>query len=78
MNSNWKRMKLIDVIHKTETINPQKNPDSGFEYIDVSSICNKRFVIQETSTVLGKDAPSRARKLVRTGDVLFATVPPNT
>ena len=76
MNSNWKRMKLIDVIHKTETINPQKNPDSGFEYIDVSSICNKRFVIQETSTVLGKDAPSRARKLVRTGDVLFATVRP--
>jgi len=69
-------MKLIDVIHKTETINPQKNPDSGFEYIDVSSICNKRFVIQETSTVLGKDAPSRARKLVRTGDVLFATVRP--
>ena len=69
-------MKLIDVIQKTETVNPQKNPDSSFEYIDVSSICNKRFVIQETSIVIGKNAPSRARKLVRTGDILFATVRP--
>jgi type I restriction enzyme, S subunit len=76
MNKHWKRMKLIDVIQKTETINPQKNPDASFEYIDVSSICNKQFRIQETSTILGKDAPSRARKFVRTGDILFATVRP--
>ena len=76
MNSDWKWMKLIDVIQKTETINPQKKPDFNFEYIDVSSVCNKRFVIQETSTILGKNAPSRARKLVRTGDILFATVRP--
>jgi type I restriction enzyme S subunit len=76
MNSDWKQMKLIDVIQKTETINPQKTPNVSFEYIDISSICNKRFLIQETSTILGKDAPSRARKLVRTGDTLFATVRP--
>ena len=76
MNGDWKRMKLIDIIQKTETINPQKTPNASFEYIDISSICNKRFVIQETSTIFGKDAPSRARKLVRTGDVLFATVRP--
>jgi type I restriction enzyme, S subunit len=76
MNKHWKRMKLIDVIQKTETINPQKNPDASFEYIDVSSICNKQFRIKETSTILGKDAPSRARKFVRTGDILFATVRP--
>lgn len=76
MNSNWKCMKLIDVIQKTETVNPQKNSESSFEYIDVSSVCNKQFRVKETSTILGKDAPSRARKLVRTGDVLFATVRP--
>ena len=76
MNSDWKPMKLIDIIQKTETINPQKTPNASFEYIDVSSICNKQFVIQETSTMFGKDAPSRARKLVKTGDVLFATVRP--
>ena len=46
MSNNWQMMKLIDVIQKTETINPKKNPDSTFEYIDVSSICNKQFVIQ--------------------------------
>ena len=76
MSSNWKQMRLIDVIQKTETINPLKTPEFSFQYVDVSSICNKRFAIQETSTILGKDAPSRARKLIRTGDVLFATVRP--
>jgi type I restriction enzyme S subunit len=76
MNSAWKQMKLIDVLQKTETINPQKTPNDSFKYIDVSSICNKRFVIKETSIILGKNAPSRARKLVRTGDILFATVRP--
>jgi type I restriction enzyme S subunit len=76
MNRDWKQMKLVDIIQKTETINPQKTPNASFEYIDISSICNKRFVIQETSTIFGKDAPSRARKLIRTGDVLFATVRP--
>lgn len=34
MNSHWKQMKLIDVIQKTETINPQKTPNASFEYID--------------------------------------------
>jgi type I restriction enzyme, S subunit len=76
VNSDWKRLKLIDVIQKTETVNPLKKPDSSFEYIDVSSVCNKQFRVRETSTILGKDAPSRARKLVRTGDILFATVRP--
>ncbi|MTJ23704.1 restriction endonuclease subunit S [Dolichospermum sp. UHCC 0352] len=76
MNTDWKEMKLIDVLQKTETINPQKNPNASFEYIDVSSICNKRFVIQEVSTIVGKNAPSRARRLVRKGDILFATVRP--
>jgi len=76
MNGDWKRMKLIDVIQKTETINPQRKPNSSFEYIDVSSVCNKRFVIQEASTILGKDAPSRARRFVKAGDILFATVRP--
>ena len=76
MTSKWKSMKLIDVIQKTETINPQKKPDTSFEYIDVSSVCNQRFMIEGTSTIFGKNAPSRARKLIRTGDIIFATVRP--
>jgi len=72
----WKTVKLGDVIEKGETINPTTNPDIQFSYIDVSSIDRVSFSISETQTLLGKDAPSRARRAVRTGDVLFATIRP--
>jgi len=42
----------------------------------VSSVSNQTFRIEETQRLKGKDAPSRARRLVRANDVLFATVRP--
>jgi len=73
----WKLMKLGEVIEKTETINPEiKFPNESFEYIDVSSVNNKRLIIEETQTLLGKDAPSRARRKVQANDIIFATVRP--
>ena len=72
----WKNQKLNDVIEKGETINPTTNPNAKFSYIDVSSVDRASFCISKTQTLLGKDAPSRARRAVRTGDVLFATIRP--
>lgn len=68
--------KIIDILEKTETTNPLNKPNFFFKYIDVSSVSNKTFRIEETSTIIGKDAPSRARKLIKKGDVIFATVRP--
>lgn len=68
--------KIIDILEKTETTNPLNKPNFFFKYIDVSSVSNKTFRIEETSTIMGKDAPSRARKLIKKGDVIFATVRP--
>jgi len=65
-----------DVLHRTETVNPLLSPGSEFDYIDVSSISNLTYCIEKTQRLKGKDAPSRARKLVRSNDVLFATVRP--
>ncbi len=73
---NWEKKKLGDVLCKTETINPSLNPDKEFNYIDVSSVDNKQFIINETKLIKGKKAPSRARKLIREGDIIFATVRP--
>ncbi len=73
---SWKVEKLGDVIQKTETINPLQTPNKEFIYIDVSSVNNKTLSIEETSLIKGKDAPSRARKLIKAGDVIFATVRP--
>ncbi len=76
MKKGWQKRNLATVLKKTETINPLQSPETEFEYIDVSSVSNLTFQIEETQRLRGKDAPSRARKLVRTNDVIFATIRP--
>lgn len=76
MNKNWEVKKLGDVLQETETINPSQNPNKEFIYIDVSSVNNVNFYIENTTLLKGKDVPSRARKLVKTNDIIFATVRP--
>ena len=72
----WEIKKLGEVLLKTETIDPTKNPNKEFAYIDVSSVNKETKEIENATVLLGKDAPSRARKLIRTNDVIFATVRP--
>lgn len=76
MKNGWQTKKLGEVLQKTETVNPLQSPEAEFDYIDVSSVSNATFEIEATQRLRGKDAPSRARKLVRTNDILFATVRP--
>jgi type I restriction enzyme S subunit len=76
MKKGWQTKTLGEVLEKTETINPLQSPNTEFDYIDVSSVSNTTFEIEETQRLKGKDAPSRARKLVRTNDIIFATIRP--
>jgi type I restriction enzyme S subunit len=76
MKNGWPVKSLGEVLQKAETINPLLSPEAEFDYIDVSSVSNTTFEIEETQRLKGKDAPSRARRLVRANDVLFATVRP--
>jgi type I restriction enzyme S subunit len=73
---HWDDTLLRQVSLKTESMDPGKNPDQSFAYVDVSSVSNKSYTIEETQKLLGKDAPSRARKLLRRDDIIFATVRP--
>ena len=47
-----------------------------FVYLDFSSVNKETKEIDTPTVLLGKDAPSRARKLIRKNDVIFATVRP--
>lgn len=76
MSSSWPIKSLGDVLVRTETVDPGQSPESEFEYVDVSAVSNETFQITETQRLQGKDAPSRARRLIRRNDVLFATVRP--
>ena len=55
----------------------QKKPHDTFSYIDIGSIDNKRQKLNETENIIeAEEAPSRARKIVKGGDIIYATVRP--
>jgi type I restriction enzyme S subunit len=72
------RVALREVVEaKTGTMNPSAWPDDPFTYVDVTAVDNRRKAITGARTMRGDEAPSRARKLMRAGDVLVSTVRPN-
>lgn len=54
----------------------QKVPDKDFYYVDVASIDNSSQTLKRPALLEAKDAPSRARKIVTEGTVIFSTVRP--
>ncbi|NQT49460.1 restriction endonuclease subunit S [Candidatus Kuenenbacteria bacterium] len=73
---DWEEKRIGEVLQKTETIDPTKKPNEEFIYLDVSSVNKDTKQIENATLLVGKNAPSRARKLVKTNDVIFATVRP--
>jgi len=74
---NWHQTTIGAVCESTHQRNPQDFPDQRFTYVDISSINRATRRIIGTKRLLGSDAPSRARKEIRFGDVLVSTVRPN-
>ncbi len=72
----WVTKPLGKVVVKTPTVDPRKHPEKSFFYVDVSSVSNKTLEITEAAELLGSEAPSRARRVMAAGDVIFATVRP--
>ena len=69
----WKWVRLSEICYNFG----QKVPDSKFTYIDVSAIDKTRGVISNEYKILNpEEAPSRARKIVKKGTVIFSTVRP--
>lgn len=54
----------------------QKTPAEDFTYIDVSAIDNKSGEITNPTIIKANDAPSRARKIIKKGTVIYSTVRP--
>ena len=69
---------LRDIVEaKTGTRNPTALPDESFTYVDVASVDNNVKAISGARSLLGLEAPSRARKVIRQGDILVSTIRPN-
>lgn len=72
--SSWdiKRLKYISSIN--DDVLPESTPpDSEFNYVDIGSVSVDKGIVR-TEPMKFKDAPSRARRKVKTGDVIVSTV----
>lgn len=56
---------------------PSTEDEGAFSYIDISGIDREAKTISRVDRVPCAEAPSRARKVIRGGDVLVSTVRPN-
>jgi len=72
--NGWVWTKLEDISEKIEKVNPRNHEKEELIYIDISSIDNTNQKIISPKRYLGKDVPSRARQLIKAGDILFSTV----
>ncbi|GHU15074.1 hypothetical protein FACS1894163_00610 [Spirochaetia bacterium] len=75
----WEMVRLGDVCE----INPESAEpkelfgESDFVYIDITSVENDTGKVSFANIISTKDAPSRARRIVRSDDILISTVRPN-
>jgi len=74
LQEGWTLSTLRDVTDAVPNVNPKSEPDRDFGYIDISSIDNRAFEIVDQKQFKGIAAPSRARRPIQPGDVLFSNV----
>lgn len=66
--------KCADVVK--EKRDPTKNPESEFDYIDISCVSVDTGMIENPQRLVGAEAPSRARKVVHASDIIISTCRP--
>lgn len=70
---SWRWVRLREIVYNWKHV----VPSDTFSYIDIGSIDNRRQRLnREENLIPAGEAPSRARKAVERGDILYATVRP--
>ena len=70
---SWEWVRLSKIVYNRGQMTPAKD----FCYIDIGSIDNKNQKLSNEENIITADkAPSRARKIVIAGDILYSTVRP--
>ena len=68
-------LKITDIAtNSNETIEPHTHPEQEFDYIELAGINQTIGIVENADKLKGKDAPSRARMMLRNGDVIASTV----
>jgi type I restriction enzyme S subunit len=72
----WPVVPLKKMVERVERRDPSIEPETPFFYVDIAGVNGKLGVITEARSLMGADAPSRARQVVRENDVIISTVRP--
>lgn len=70
----WVRAKLADISEPISSTDPSALDRRTFRYVDIGSINNRTNEIVEPQILATHEAPSRARRIIKSDDVLFSTV----
>jgi len=73
--TGWRKVKLEEVLLPV-TGTPEEHYTGRVTYVDISSVDAESRTISNPHSLALNDLPSRARRVVQTDDVLFATVRP--
>lgn len=73
----WRRTSLRDITLKTKTWNLVSEQRETIRYVDVSSVSRETLEITDAVEMPAAAAPSRARKIIESGDTIFATIRPS-
>lgn len=66
---------LLEVIGNIEPdFDPIKEPEKKFKYVELANINQSLGIIDGFNEVLGKEAPNRARRLLKENDVIVSSV----
>ena len=72
--SRWRELRLKYIASCNDEVLQETTPEAKeIEYVDIGSVSSTGDIVS-TETILFVDAPSRARRIVRQGDVLVSTV----
>ena len=74
--AQWEEKELGEICEKTTNIKWGDHKNNNFQYVDLTSVSRDDFSIVETKEVNSKNAPSRAKKVIKTNDVIFGTTRP--
>lgn len=72
----WEVVSIGSLCQSVESTSPAKRGVGSFRYIDISSIDNHTKQITDIQEIDNSNAPSRARQIVATNDVIVSTVRP--
>ena len=67
---------LNEFVEEQKTIDPRKNEDKNFQYVEIGGIDTVNKKIKHWKSISGRNPPSRARKMIQENDVIFATTRP--